>query len=297
MMKTTTPIGMLVRENFDLTKRGYIPIPEKEVLSVWFRRPKEIEISHVNDKIAAFIKAQSTALLRGLYFGTHDSSRWVNPLPNMHRSRDKFQQIQLARKLDMRIPLNTRRVDMLQKLKYFILLCCLSAVFFVTFFSVNAQDRLTDKSQVFINGIGPVRVGMTVEQASKASGTRLISNNYTNDGSNSNCFYIQPESNPKNITFMVTNGRISRVDILGNKKITTVKGARIGDTKARVISLYKGNIQETNSESSSSIRLLRFTPTDRNDKNYRLIFEIYENRVNSFRSGKLPEVEYSEGCA
>ncbi|MDF5706640.1 MAG: hypothetical protein PUP90_02890 [Nostoc sp. S4] len=75
-----------------------------EVLSVWFRRPKEIEVSHTNDEIAAFIKAQSTALLRGLYFGTHDSSRWVNPLPNMHRARNKFQQIQLARKLDMRIP-------------------------------------------------------------------------------------------------------------------------------------------------------------------------------------------------
>ncbi|MDF5706638.1 MAG: hypothetical protein PUP90_02880 [Nostoc sp. S4] len=29
MMKTATPIGMLVREDFDLTKRGYIPIPEK----------------------------------------------------------------------------------------------------------------------------------------------------------------------------------------------------------------------------------------------------------------------------
>jgi hypothetical protein len=47
---------------------------------------------------------------------------------------------------------------MLKKIKFFIFLCCLSAVFFVTLFSVNAQDRLTDKSQVFINGIGPVRV-------------------------------------------------------------------------------------------------------------------------------------------
>jgi len=189
------------------------------------------------------------------------------------------------------------KIYMLNKFKFFIFLCSLSAVFFVTLFSVNAQDRLTDKSQVFINGIGPVRVGMTVEQASKASGTRLIPNNYTNDGTNRNCFYIQPESSPKNIAFMVTNGRISRVDILGNKRITTVKGARIGDTESRIKSLYPGQIKYNGEGSGVGYHLLKFTPKDRADSNYRIIFQIYKNRVNDFRAGKLPEVEYSEGCA
>ncbi|MEH1853597.1 MAG: hypothetical protein V7L11_18435 [Nostoc sp.] len=179
-----------------------------------------------------------------------------------------------------------------KKLKIFTFFFCSVAMYILTIFSVNAQDGLTDKSQVFINGIGSVRVGMTVEQASRAAGIKMI-----NNGDFGSCSQFKLQDKPEGIEFMATNGIIARVDVYENKRIATVRGARIGDTKARIISLYKGRIQETNSESSSTIKLLKFTPTDRNYKNYRLIFEIYKNRVHSFRSGRLPEVEYSEGCA
>ncbi|MDB9452214.1 MvdC/MvdD family ATP grasp protein [Dolichospermum circinale] len=33
----------------------------EEVLSVWFRRPKEIEVSHIEEGTSAFIKSQCTA--------------------------------------------------------------------------------------------------------------------------------------------------------------------------------------------------------------------------------------------
>lgn len=44
-------------------------------------------------------------------------------------------------------------------------------------------------------------------------------------------------------------------------------------------------------------KYLTFVPKDATDKNYRLIFETSKNRVTRFRSGKLPEVEYIEGCS
>ncbi|MEH2030433.1 MAG: hypothetical protein V7K67_12280 [Nostoc sp.] len=186
---------------------------------------------------------------------------------------------------------------MLKRFRFFIFLCCVSTIFVLTIFSVNAQNKLTNKSKIFINGIGLVRVGMTVEQASKASGTQLIRDNYTDSGGNSNCFYVHPQSFSGNIEFMVKNGRISRVDILGNKLITTVKGARIGDTESRIKSLYPGQIKYNGEGSGVGYHLLIFIPKDRADSNYRIIFQIYKNRVNDFRAGKLPEVEYSEGCA
>ncbi len=43
-------------------------------------------------------------MLRGLYFCTHDSALWVNPLPCLHRSRIKLQQLQLAKKIGMSVP-------------------------------------------------------------------------------------------------------------------------------------------------------------------------------------------------
>ncbi len=184
---------------------------------------------------------------------------------------------------------------MSKRFKLLAFLFCLTAMFSLTIFSVNAQDRLTEQSKVLINGIGPVRVGMTVEQASRASGTQLIRDNYT--GGSENCFYVHPKSFSENIEFMVTNGRISRVDILGNKRITTVKGARIGDTESRIKSLYPGQIKYVVASDGVGYHLLAFIPKDKRDRNYRLIFQIYNNRVSDFQAGKLPEVEYSEGCA
>jgi hypothetical protein len=165
-------------------------------------------------------------------------------------------------------------------------------LFPLTLASVNAQSKLTNQSKVYINGIGPVFVGMTVAQASQAAGTRLVS---LGGSPNNECYYVKPQSNPKDIAFMVTNNRISRVDIFkGN--ISTGKGARIGDTEARIKSLYPGQIRVSKHKYTNG-NYLTFVPRDASDKNYRLIFETDGKRVTQFRSGKLPEAEFVEGCS
>jgi len=99
---------------------------------------------------------------------------------------------------------------------------------------------------------------------------------------------------------MVTKGRIARVDI-SSKRITTISGARIGDNENRILSLYPGQIQATPhpyvSRPPENGKYLTFVRKDAADKNYRIIFETSKNRVDRFRSGKLPEVEYIEGCS
>ncbi|MHC5830930.1 MAG: hypothetical protein ACYT04_86985, partial [Nostoc sp.] len=60
------------------------------------------------------------------------------------------------------------------------------AVSFLTVGTVVAQAKLTNQSKLFINGIGQVRVGMTVSQAAKAAGTQLIG-----DSSNNSCYYVK----------------------------------------------------------------------------------------------------------
>ncbi|MCC5599266.1 hypothetical protein [Nostoc favosum] len=158
--------------------------------------------------------------------------------------------------------------------------------------TVIAQTKLTNQSKFFINGVGQVRVGMTVSQAAKAAGTKLIG-----DSPNNNCYYVKPEWEPKNLGFMVTEGRISRVDVWRDGKITTLKGAKIGDTEARIKSLYPGQIKVTPHEYVEGGHYLTFIPKDQSDQNYRVIFETDGKRVTQFRSGKLPEVEFVEGCS
>jgi len=140
---------------------------------------------------------------------------------------------------------------------------------------------------------------MTVDEASKAGGIRLIRSG-SGDLDEYQCSYVQPKGELKGIRFMVTKGRIARVDIT-SKPITTLSGARIGDNENRILSLYPGQIKATPhpyvSRPPDNGKYLTFVPKDAPDKNYRIIFETRKNGVDRFRSGKLPEVEYIEGCS
>ncbi|MEH2251132.1 hypothetical protein [Nostoc sp.] len=166
------------------------------------------------------------------------------------------------------------------------------AVSSLTVSTVVAQAKLTNQSKLFINGIGQVRVGMTVSQAAKAAGTQLVG-----DPPNNSCYYVKPQNEPKNLSFMVTKGRISRVDVRQNTQITTLKGAKIGDTEAQIKSLYAGQIQVTPHKYVQGGHNLTFVPKDRANQNYRVVFETDGKRVTQFHSGKLPEVEFVEGCS
>ncbi|MEH2464664.1 hypothetical protein [Nostoc sp.] len=162
----------------------------------------------------------------------------------------------------------------------------------VTVGTVIAQIKLTNQSKLFINRVGQVRVGMSVSQAAKAAGIKLIG-----DSPNNSCYYVKPQNEPKNLLFMVTKGRISRVDVRQNSQLTTFKGAKIGDTEAQIKSLYPGQIKVTPHKYVQGGHYLTFIPKDSANQNYRVVFETDGKRVTQFRSGKLPEVEYVEGCS
>ncbi|PSF34554.1 hypothetical protein C7H19_18485 [Aphanothece hegewaldii CCALA 016] len=155
-----------------------------------------------------------------------------------------------------------------------------------------AQEKLTTQSKVTINAIGSIRVGMTPQQATQSSGVPIV----LNDRPDPQCAYYKPQGKPKDIWFMVNNGTISRIDIV-NPQITTLSGAKIGDTEAQIKSLYPGQIQVTPHKYVEKGHYLTFVPKDAVDKNYRLIFETDGKRVTRYRSGKLPEVEWVEGCS
>lgn len=178
------------------------------------------------------------------------------------------------------------------KAKLLILATVTLALSSVTIGTVVAQAKLTNQSKLFLNGIGQVRVGMTVSQAAKAAGTKLVG-----DSPNNSCYYVKPQNEPKNLLFMLTKGRISRVDVRQNTQITTLKGAKIGDTEAQIKSLYPGQIKVTPHKYVQGGHYLTFIPKDRTNQNYRVVFETDGKRVTQFRSGKLPEVEYVEGCS
>jgi len=79
-------------------------IKSNEITSVWYRRPKDFAFQTIDPKVTQFIHKQSTAILRGIYFATHDTSKWVNPLPCLHKARIKLQQLTTAKSIGFDIP-------------------------------------------------------------------------------------------------------------------------------------------------------------------------------------------------
>ena len=153
---------------------------------------------------------------------------------------------------------------------------------------------ISESSQVSIRGIEPIMVGMTVAEAMRASGQKLI--NQGESGGGPSCRYYKIKE-VKGIAFMVTNGRIARVDVTDNSKITTLSGAKIGDGESKIKSLYPNQIKVEAHEYDPKGHYLIFVPKDSQDKNYRIIFETDGKKVTRWRSGKLPEVQFIEGCA
>lgn len=138
-------------------------------------------------------------------------------------------------------------------------------------------------------GIGPVMAGMTVEETRAALGAELP------EPIDSGCTYITPAVGPAGVRLMVVDGHVVRVDI-SDTTVSTSVGARVGDSEARVESLYRGRVQTTPHKYTKG-HYLTVIPATPADSLFRLVFETDSGRVTSYRAGLLPMVEWVEGCS
>ncbi|MBS1795123.1 MAG: hypothetical protein JSS81_14790 [Acidobacteria bacterium] len=149
---------------------------------------------------------------------------------------------------------------------------------------VPAQNK---KEVLTLKTFGAARVGMTVAEASKALGVRLV----TNDA-NEECRYYEAKTGFKDIAFMTSNDRIVRFDIR-KRGYATDRGVRVGDTEARVRRLYRGLYKV---EKHHYIDGHYITITTKDGK-FGLVFETDGRRVISINAGRAPEYGYIEGCS
>jgi outer membrane protein assembly factor BamE (lipoprotein component of BamABCDE complex) len=164
-----------------------------------------------------------------------------------------------------------------------------AAIIFMMATASGGQKRRTSQYVISYNSFGPVKVGMTVAQGSKALGIPLVREEWS-DGET--CYYVSPKRGFKDVSFMVTNGRISRVDISA-RGFTTDRGAKIGDSEARIKRLYKGMVKVRQHPYVDGHYLMIYMKGGK----FSIFFETDGKRVTSFRAGKSREVGYIEGCS
>lgn len=162
------------------------------------------------------------------------------------------------------------------------------ALIFIISPSSGGQNKRASRHVVSFDGFGPVKVGMTVAAASKALGIPLV-RKYEMEG---DCYYVSPKRGFKDVSFMVTGRRISRVDI-DAKGYATDRGAGVGDTEARIMRLYRGRV-EVRGHPYVDGHYLR---VNMKGGKFSIIFETDGKRVTSFRAGKAEEVGWIEGCS
>ena len=145
---------------------------------------------------------------------------------------------------------------------------------------------------VTAQGIGPLRVGMNLGDASTALGVALHVPNGSDPGG---CAILSWPGGPAGVRMMAEAGRIVRVDV-DSSTIATAEGARVGDTEERIQSLYPGRVTVTPHKYTDG-HYLTVTPASPADSAFRIVFETLRGRVTTFRAGRRPQVEYIEGCA
>jgi hypothetical protein len=157
--------------------------------------------------------------------------------------------------------------------------------------AIAISPRL-ETAAVDLRGIGAVRVGMSVRQAERVIGQKIKV--VSDDRPGNTCGYASIP-NQSGIDFMVIDRNIARIDIR-NPQVKTASGAKVGDSEQRIARLYGARLKVSPHKYTKG-HYLTVVPQDTRDRNYRLIFETDGKKVTTYRVGKLPEVEYVEGCS
>jgi outer membrane protein assembly factor BamE (lipoprotein component of BamABCDE complex) len=156
--------------------------------------------------------------------------------------------------------------------------------------SLNAQSKHARKFIVSFDRFGSVKIGMTASQAAKVLGVRVTRDAGYEGG---NCYYTSPKSGFKDIAFMMSGRRIARIDI-NSKEYATDKGAKIGDTEARIKRLYKGMYKVYQNK---YVDYAHDIEVEMKGGKFSIIFETDGKRVVSYRVGRPEQVGYVEGCS
>lgn len=160
--------------------------------------------------------------------------------------------------------------------------------------TTRPAPELTSSSPATLRGLGPVRIGMTVEEASDAAGLALTRSPARGVGDN--CYYVNAGLTMNGVFFMVVDNQIARIEIESPSPVSTRSGVRVGTSASEVRSTYPNNIEQAD-EAAADGGALAFVPRDDFDSEYRIYFEMADGTVARYRLGIKPAIDRVNGCS
>ncbi len=139
------------------------------------------------------------------------------------------------------------------------------------------------------DGIGAIRVGMTIDELRRAVGD-IPGANVTAD-----CGYVRPSSAPPGVSVMLARGQVARVDV-DSAGVRSDAGVGVGDSAVKVADAYSARMTATPHKYVPGGQYLTVRSISPADSLRRMVFETESGRVTRFRTGRVPEVEWVERC-
>jgi hypothetical protein len=154
-----------------------------------------------------------------------------------------------------------------------------------------ARDSVSDLS-LNEDGLGQIQIGMNLDDAVNMG---LLNEN---PEMNTQCDFVFPAVGagiPDGVSVMVVKGKVARIDV-DTGSVTTEDGAKIGDTEAKLQTIYDGDLQIEPHKYIEGGHYMTVMG-DSASAGKAIVFETDGKRVTSFRAGRLPEVKWVEGCS
>ena len=159
--------------------------------------------------------------------------------------------------------------------------------------TTRLAPELTPDSELTLRALGPVRIGMSVDEASDAARLSLVRD--TDRASTDACHYVTAGDSLPGVSFMVLDGLIVRIEIEAPSNVATRSGVQIGSPSEYIERVYADNIQPAPASVSEG-DALAFVPNDDYDADYRIYFEIADGTLSRYRVGTRPAIDSPSGC-
>lgn len=165
-------------------------------------------------------------------------------------------------------------------------LAMIAVVVFV--FLALGADSAEEVWVVRPDGVGPLRIGMTLEQVNKAVDEQLVQ---PKDKSQTDCFYAST-TKPSEVFLMMLEGRLGRIDVR-EPGIKTAGGVQVGDTEAKARKVYGARLKV---EPQKYVEKGYYLTVMSNDGRRGIRFESVDGKITSYYAGRDQAIRLVEGC-
>ena len=137
------------------------------------------------------------------------------------------------------------------------------------------------------DGVGPVKIGMTLAQLSAALHQELAPDERDEHG----CFYIDVHGHD-HVAFMIIDGKVVRVDV-GAPGLKTSAGIQVGDSESRARQVYGTGMKVT---AHTYIDDGHYLTVRSANGQYGVRFETENGKIVGYYAGTYEAIQYVEGC-